>query len=210
MEEEQELIAQQAGLSISSVEKGSFCMCSWFRWPGLLIHKTLWRRSSVTLSHLPGDAKAGSVCEGDQSSAASVCGLAPGTWEWIGGKTSSTIAEWSLICDRKFLPAIPASLFFLRLSFGICFFWPLGGQTPGKKENSSSLVSFNLCYFISYFPLTKHLDLRFASLFKRLCSCWNRNLLPGSLHRSRWPQMARPSWGSTASSSSRQAFFRFL
>lgn len=52
----------------------------------------------------------------------SVCGLAAGTWEWVGGNTSSTIAEWNLICDRKFFPAIPASLFFLGSLLGnSCF-----------------------------------------------------------------------------------------
>ncbi|KAK6249852.1 hypothetical protein SCA6_003857 [Theobroma cacao] len=42
-----------------------------------------------------------------------VSGLAAGTWEWIGGNTTSTIAEWGLVCDRKFLAALPASLFFV-------------------------------------------------------------------------------------------------
>lgn len=45
--------------------------------------------------------------------ASSVCGLVPGTWEWVGGNKSSTIAEWGLVCDRKFLAAVPSSLFFL-------------------------------------------------------------------------------------------------
>ena len=49
-----------------------------------------------------------------------VCGMAAGTWEWIGGNTTSTIAEWGLICDRKFLAAVPASLFFIGSIFGKC------------------------------------------------------------------------------------------
>lgn len=52
--------------------------------------------------------------------AASVCGLKPGTWEWIGGNSSSIIAEWGLVCDRKFLAAVPASLYFLGSLVGRC------------------------------------------------------------------------------------------
>lgn len=53
----------------------------------------------------------GGACTGDGSGP--VCGLKPGTWEWVGGSASSVIAEWGLVCDRKFLAAIPASLFFI-------------------------------------------------------------------------------------------------
>lgn len=55
---------------------------------------------------------------GNVAAAASVCGLKTGSWEWVGGNTSSTIAEWGLICDRKFLAAIPASLYFLGSLIG--------------------------------------------------------------------------------------------
>jgi OCT family organic cation transporter-like MFS transporter 4/5 len=56
-----------------------------------------------------------SSSRGDVSS---VCGLTPGTWEWVGGHESSIVAEWGLICDRRFLAAIPASLFFIGSLFG--------------------------------------------------------------------------------------------
>lgn len=55
---------------------------------------------------------------GNVAAAASVCGLKTGSWEWVGRNTSSTIAEWGLICDRKFLAAIPASLYFLGSLIG--------------------------------------------------------------------------------------------
>ncbi|KAG8476175.1 hypothetical protein CXB51_033118 [Gossypium anomalum] len=51
-------------------------------------------------------------------SAGHVCGLAAGSWEWIGGNSATTIAEWDLICHRKFLAAIPTSLFFIGSIFG--------------------------------------------------------------------------------------------
>lgn len=55
---------------------------------------------------------------GNVAAVASVCGFKTGSWEWVGGNTSSTIAEWGLICDRKFLAAMPASLYFLGSLIG--------------------------------------------------------------------------------------------
>ncbi|TYG43177.1 hypothetical protein ES288_D12G316700v1 [Gossypium darwinii] len=55
-------------------------------------------------------------------SASHVCGLAAGSWEWIGGNSASTIAEWYLICHRKFLAAIPTSLFFIGSIIGCAFY----------------------------------------------------------------------------------------
>lgn len=48
----------------------------------------------------------------------SVCGLRPGSWEWSGGNSSSTIAEWGLVCDRRFLAALPTSVYFLGSLIG--------------------------------------------------------------------------------------------
>ncbi|KAE8709647.1 Organic cation/carnitine transporter 1 [Hibiscus syriacus] len=60
--------------------------------------------------------------DGSKGQPSHVCGLAAGTWEWVGGNTTSTIAEWNLICHHKFLAAIPASLFFIGTIFGCAFF----------------------------------------------------------------------------------------
>ncbi|KAF7822826.1 organic cation/carnitine transporter 4 [Senna tora] len=46
---------------------------------------------------LPGPA--GSGCD---DSAATVCGFRPGSWEWVGGFGSSTVAEWGLVCGGIF------------------------------------------------------------------------------------------------------------
>ncbi|XP_010037014.2 LOW QUALITY PROTEIN: organic cation/carnitine transporter 1 [Eucalyptus grandis] len=71
---------------------------------------------------------------GDGGGAASVCGLERGTWEWVGGNTSSVIAEWGLICDRKFLAAVPASLFFLGSLLGSAVFGHLADARLGRKR----------------------------------------------------------------------------
>ncbi|CAK7327904.1 unnamed protein product [Dovyalis caffra] len=108
-----------------------------------------------------------SSSKGDVSS---VCGLMPGTWEWVGGHQSSTIAEWGLICDRKFLAAIPASLFFIGSLLGSAFFGYLADASLGRKRTvllsciSSSVTGFltSLSPNIWIYAL-----LRFANGFSR-------------------------------------------
>ncbi|KAL6973663.1 hypothetical protein U1Q18_027850, partial [Sarracenia purpurea var. burkii] len=53
---------------------------------------------------------------------ASLCKMEAGSWEWVGGHSTTTIAEWNLICDRQILAALPTSLFFLGSLLGTCFF----------------------------------------------------------------------------------------
>lgn len=55
----------------------------------------------------------------DTANAAAVCSMVAGSWEWIGGSKTSIIAEWSLVCHRNFLAAVPASLFFIGSLFGM-------------------------------------------------------------------------------------------
>lgn len=84
-----------------------------------------WRCISSS-SSLSSSCRLTNISSGD---VASVCGLKPGTWEWIGGNTSSTIAEWGLICDRKFLAAMPASFYFL-------------GSLVGKSSNFTFILLY--------------------------------------------------------------------
>ncbi|KAK3040262.1 LOW QUALITY PROTEIN: hypothetical protein RJ639_028177 [Escallonia herrerae] len=46
------------------------------------------------------------------SGAGSVCGLEPGSWEWVGGPGSSTVAEWGLVCGQKYKVGLVQALFF--------------------------------------------------------------------------------------------------
>ncbi|KAJ6687650.1 SOLUTE CARRIER FAMILY 22 MEMBER [Salix koriyanagi] len=56
-----------------------------------------------------------SLCmsSGSRGDVSSVCALKPGTWEWVGGHESSIVAEWGLVCGRRFLVGVPASMFFI-------------------------------------------------------------------------------------------------
>ncbi|MBA0621999.1 hypothetical protein Godav_007572 [Gossypium davidsonii] len=85
--------------------------------------KTSAINASLSPSWCMNDTAGGGGNEGQL--AGHVCGLAAGSWEWTGGNSATTIAEWDLICHRKFLAAIPTSLFFIGSIFGNQLFLPL-------------------------------------------------------------------------------------
>ncbi|WCJ17738.1 Organic cation/carnitine transporter 1 [Euphorbia peplus] len=100
----------------------------------------------------------------------SVCELPPGTWEWIGGSTSSIIAEWGLICDRRFLAGIPASVFFIGSLFGSAFYGFLADSYLGRKKAVllSCLLTSATALLTSFSPnIWIYALLRFANGFAR-------------------------------------------
>ncbi|KAK3041909.1 hypothetical protein RJ639_002191 [Escallonia herrerae] len=107
------------------------------------------------------------ACTGD---ARDVCRQVPGTWEWVGGNTSSTIAEWGLVCDRKFLAAVPACLFFLGSLFGSAFYGWLADSHLGRKRAVllSCLLTSMTGFVTSLAPnIWVYALLRFANGFAR-------------------------------------------
>ncbi|KAE8712479.1 rhodanese-like domain-containing protein 8 [Hibiscus syriacus] len=82
---------------------------------------------------------------GSKGQPGQVCGLAAGTWEWVGANTTSTIVERNLICHRRFLAAIPASLFFLGTNSRMCYLWPTSGRTVGCLGICISPIRKRLC-----------------------------------------------------------------
>ncbi|XVF53741.1 hypothetical protein PTKIN_Ptkin05aG0123200 [Pterospermum kingtungense] len=100
----------------------------------------------------------------------SVCGLEPGTWEWIGGNTTSTIAEWGLICHRKFLAALPASLFFIGSILGCAFYGRLADAWLGRKKTLlvACILTSTTTFITSLSPnVWIYALLRFANGFAR-------------------------------------------
>ncbi|KAJ4834559.1 hypothetical protein Tsubulata_023720 [Turnera subulata] len=96
-----------------------------------------WRCKSNSNTTAVLASSAASLCKNTISSSrghTAVCGLVPGTWEWVGGHQSSIIAEWGLICDRRFLAALPASLFFIGSLFGSASFGSLADGFLGRKR----------------------------------------------------------------------------
>lgn len=47
-----------------------------------------------------------------------VCGLKPGSWEWVGGRGSSTVVEWDLVCEDKYKVGLAQAIFFLGCTLG--------------------------------------------------------------------------------------------
>ncbi|CAI9113317.1 OLC1v1013894C1 [Oldenlandia corymbosa var. corymbosa] len=104
------------------------------------------------------------------AAAASVCGLKPGTWEWIGGNSSSTIAEWGLICDNKYLAALPASLYFPGSLIGAAVIGRLADGLLGRKRALviSCLLTSATTFVCSLSPnIWVYAFFRFASGFSR-------------------------------------------
>ncbi|KAL4316554.1 hypothetical protein S245_052773 [Arachis hypogaea] len=100
----------------------------------------------------------------------SVCGLVPGSWEWVGGDRSSTVAEWGLICDRKFLAAVPASVNFLGSLLGSAIFGHLADTWLGRKRAVMiSCILTSITFFAtSYSPnLYAYAFFRFSTGFAR-------------------------------------------
>lgn len=108
-----------------------------------------------------------SSSRGDVSS---VCGLKPGTWEWVGGHESSIVAEWGLVCDRRFLAAVPASMFFIGSLLGSAFFGHLADASLGRKRTVllSCILSSATAFLTSLSPnIWIYALLRFANGFSR-------------------------------------------
>ncbi|KAM7474847.1 hypothetical protein LguiB_022090 [Lonicera macranthoides] len=112
-------------------------------------------------------ASCGGIHGGDASS---VCGLVPGTWEWVGGNKSSTIVEWGLLCDRKFLAALPSSLFFLGSLVGSGFYGWIADAYLGRKRTIlvSCLLTSITAFLTSLSPnIWLYSLLRFSNGFAR-------------------------------------------
>ncbi|KAK6921326.1 Major facilitator, sugar transporter-like [Dillenia turbinata] len=99
-----------------------------------------------------------------------VCRAPLGSWEWVEGRRSSTIAEWGLVCDRKFLAALPAALFFLGSLLGSFVYGKLSDSWLGRKR--ALLVSCLLTSITSFITSLSpnvwfYAALRFANGFCR-------------------------------------------
>ncbi|CAN0916903.1 Organic cation/carnitine transporter 4 [Linum grandiflorum] len=68
---------------------------------------------------------------GCDTAAQSVCGLAPGSWEWVGGST--TVSEWGLVCGEKYKVGLVQSAFFVGCLIGAGTFGYLADSTLGRK-----------------------------------------------------------------------------
>ncbi|XP_010267833.1 PREDICTED: organic cation/carnitine transporter 4 [Nelumbo nucifera] len=80
------------------------------------------------------------------SSAQNVCGLKPGSWEWIGGSRSSTVSEWGLICGKKYMVGLAQSTFFAGCMVGAGIFGHLSDSFLGRKGSLMVVCIMNAVF----------------------------------------------------------------
>ncbi|KAL5548203.1 hypothetical protein UlMin_003434 [Ulmus minor] len=89
------------------------------------------------------DRAAGSGCD---RTAISICGLEPGSWEWIGGSGSSTVAQWLLVCGDKFKVGLVQALFFGGCMIGAGIFGHLSDSFLGRKGSLTVVCILNTIF----------------------------------------------------------------
>ncbi|TKY66663.1 Organic cation/carnitine transporter 4 [Spatholobus suberectus] len=86
------------------------------------------------------DGAAGSGCD---PAAKSVCGLEPGSWEWVG---SSTVTEWGLFCGDKFKIGLVQAVFFGGCMIGAGIFGHLSDSFLGRKGSLTVVCALNTVF----------------------------------------------------------------
>ncbi|XP_021836364.2 organic cation/carnitine transporter 4 isoform X1 [Spinacia oleracea] len=72
-----------------------------------------------------------------------VCGLPPGSWDWVDGFGSSTVAEWGLVCGDKYKVGLVQSIFFFGCMIGAGIFGHLSDSSLGRKGSLSIICLLN-------------------------------------------------------------------
>ncbi|CAN4102787.1 unnamed protein product [Withania somnifera] len=80
------------------------------------------------------------------STTKSVCGLEPGSWEWTGGASSSTVSEFGLICGQKYKVGLVQSLFFAGCMIGAGVFGHLSDSKLGRKGSLTIVCILNAIF----------------------------------------------------------------
>ncbi|PHT44264.1 Organic cation/carnitine transporter 4 [Capsicum baccatum] len=82
------------------------------------------------------------------STAGSMCGLEPSSWEWLGGKGSSTRSEFGLICGDKFKVGLVQSIFFAGCMIGGGVFGHLSDSKLGRKGTLATVCILDAIFGI--------------------------------------------------------------
>ncbi|GLT83461.1 hypothetical protein SLE2022_017490 [Rubroshorea leprosula] len=85
----------------------------------------------------------GSGCD---QSAKSVCGLQRGSWEWIGGPGTSTVAQWGLVCGEKYKIGLVQALFFGGCMIGAGIFGHLSDSKLGRRGSLRLVCILNTIF----------------------------------------------------------------
>ncbi|KAK1279631.1 Organic cation/carnitine transporter 4 [Acorus gramineus] len=68
-----------------------------------------------------------------------VCGLEPGSWEWVGGPGGSTVSEFGLVCGDKYKVGLAQSAFFAGCMVGAGVFGHLSDSFLGRKGSLTTV-----------------------------------------------------------------------
>ncbi|CAI8617509.1 unnamed protein product [Vicia faba] len=99
---------------------------------------------------------------GCDPAAKSVCEFEPGSWEWVEGVASSTVAEWGLVCGDKYKVGLVQAVFFAGCMFGAGLFGHLSDSFLGRKGSLIVVCILNSIFgtltafspnYIAYFIL---------------------------------------------------------
>ncbi|XAR67496.1 hypothetical protein NMG60_11002273 [Bertholletia excelsa] len=77
---------------------------------------------------------------------ASMCGLDPSSWEWVGGPGSSTVAEFGLVCGQKYKVGLVQALFFSGCMIGAGIFGHLSDSFLGRKGSLMVVCIMNAVF----------------------------------------------------------------
>ncbi|XP_062077848.1 organic cation/carnitine transporter 4 [Humulus lupulus] len=83
---------------------------------------------------------------GCEAVAKTVCGLEPGSWEWVGGVGISTVDEWGLVCGEKYKVGLVQALFFGGCMIGAGTFGHLSDSFLGRKGSLTIVCLLNAIF----------------------------------------------------------------
>ncbi|KAJ8763158.1 hypothetical protein K2173_025543 [Erythroxylum novogranatense] len=78
--------------------------------------------------------------------AKTVCGFEPGSWDWVGGAGSSTVAQWDLVCGEKFKVGLVQAVFFGGFMIGAGIFGHLSDSSLGRKGALTVVCIMNVVF----------------------------------------------------------------
>ncbi|XP_065862229.1 organic cation/carnitine transporter 4 [Euphorbia lathyris] len=89
------------------------------------------------------------MCSGSgycDEKAKSICGFEPGSWEWVGGSGSSTVAQWGLVCGQKYKIGLVQGVFFFGCMIGAGIFGHLSDSKLGRKGSLRVVCILNALF----------------------------------------------------------------
>ncbi|TKY49001.1 Organic cation/carnitine transporter 4 [Spatholobus suberectus] len=89
---------------------------------------------------------AGSAGSGCTATAGNVCGLKPGSWEWVGGRGATTVSEWGLDCGDIFKVGLVRAFFFVGWMIGGGVFGHLSDSFLGRKRTLGVVCALNAIF----------------------------------------------------------------